>query len=105
MTATRPLAVIILAAGQGTRMKSAKHKVLHPVAGRPMLLHLLASVAELRPERQVVVVGAGREQVEAAVAEAEARPVLEVARVGDNMFFSGTPLRRMTRLPGSLATY
>ncbi|WP_441339489.1 bifunctional UDP-N-acetylglucosamine diphosphorylase/glucosamine-1-phosphate N-acetyltransferase GlmU [Novosphingobium sp. Chol11] len=49
-------------------MKSAKHKVLHPVAGRPMLLHLLASVAELRPERQVVVVGAGREQVEAAVA-------------------------------------
>ncbi len=68
MTATRPLAVIILAAGQGTRMKSAKHKVLHPVAGRPMLLHLLASVAELQPERQVVVVGAGREQVEAAVA-------------------------------------
>ncbi|HKY81320.1 MAG TPA: bifunctional UDP-N-acetylglucosamine diphosphorylase/glucosamine-1-phosphate N-acetyltransferase GlmU [Sphingobium sp.] len=68
MTASRPLAVIILAAGQGTRMKSLKHKVLHPVAGRPMLLHLLASVAELRPERQVVVVGAGREQVEQAVA-------------------------------------
>jgi len=67
VTATRPLAVIILAAGQGTRMKSAKHKVLHPVAGRPMLLHLLSSVAELKPERQVVVVGAGREQVEAAV--------------------------------------
>ncbi|KFL45122.1 UDP-N-acetylglucosamine pyrophosphorylase [Sphingobium sp. ba1] len=68
MTAARPLAVIILAAGQGTRMKSALHKVLHPVAGRPMLLHLLASVAALEPERQVVVVGAGREQVEAAVA-------------------------------------
>jgi bifunctional UDP-N-acetylglucosamine pyrophosphorylase/glucosamine-1-phosphate N-acetyltransferase len=67
VTATRPLAVIILAAGQGTRMKSAKHKVLHPVAGRPMLLHLLSSIAELKPERQVVVVGAGREQVEAAV--------------------------------------
>lgn len=64
---TRPLAVIILAAGQGTRMKSALHKVLHPVAGRPMLLHLLASTAQLAPERQVVVVGAGREQVEAAV--------------------------------------
>lgn len=67
VTAT-PLAVIILAAGQGTRMKSSLHKVLHPVAGRPMLLHLLASVEELRPERQVVVVGAGREQVEKAVA-------------------------------------
>jgi bifunctional UDP-N-acetylglucosamine pyrophosphorylase/glucosamine-1-phosphate N-acetyltransferase len=67
VTATRPLAVIILAAGQGTRMKSATHKVLHPVAGRPMLHHLLASVAELAPQRQVVVVGAGREQVENAV--------------------------------------
>ncbi len=65
---TRPIAAIILAAGQGTRMKSAKHKVLHPVAGRPMLLHLLASLSDLKPERQVVVVGAGREQVEAAVA-------------------------------------
>ncbi|MHA6766934.1 bifunctional UDP-N-acetylglucosamine diphosphorylase/glucosamine-1-phosphate N-acetyltransferase GlmU [Sphingobium ummariense] len=49
-------------------MKSARHKVLHPIAGRPMLLHLLASVAELAPERKVVVVGAGRDQVEAAVA-------------------------------------
>ena len=68
MTASRPIAVIILAAGQGTRMKSAMHKVLHPVAGRPMLLHLLASVAGLKPARQVVVVGSGREQVEAAVA-------------------------------------
>lgn len=67
MTALRPLAVIILAAGQGTRMKSATHKVLHPIAGRPMLLHLLASVAMLEPERQVVVVGAGRDQVERAV--------------------------------------
>lgn len=68
VTASRPLAVIILAAGQGTRMKSSKHKVLHPVAGRPMLLHLLATIADLQPERQVVVVGAGREQVEKAVA-------------------------------------
>lgn len=65
---TRPVAAIILAAGQGTRMKSKLHKVLHPIAGRPMLLHLIASLAELTPERQVVVVGAGREQVEAAVA-------------------------------------
>lgn len=63
-----PLAVIVLAAGQGTRMKSSLHKVLHPIAGRPMLLHLLASVGELAPARQVVVVGAGRAQVEQAVA-------------------------------------
>lgn len=66
--ATRPVAVVILAAGQGTRMKSDLHKVLHPVAGRPMLLHLLASVEALAPERIVVVAGARREQVAAAVA-------------------------------------
>lgn len=64
----RPVAAVILAAGKGTRMKSAMHKVLHPIAGRAMLLHLLDSLEALSPERTVVVVGAGREQVEAAVA-------------------------------------
>jgi bifunctional UDP-N-acetylglucosamine pyrophosphorylase/glucosamine-1-phosphate N-acetyltransferase len=66
---THPFAAIILAAGKGTRMKSELHKVLHPIAGRAMLEHLMASVAELRPERLAVVVGAGREQIEAAVGE------------------------------------
>ncbi|MCB2087516.1 MAG: bifunctional UDP-N-acetylglucosamine diphosphorylase/glucosamine-1-phosphate N-acetyltransferase GlmU [Sphingomonadaceae bacterium] len=61
------IAAIILAAGKGTRMKSDLHKVLHPIAGRAMLDHLMASVAELEPARQVVVVGSGREQIEAAV--------------------------------------
>ncbi|MBW8783903.1 MAG: NTP transferase domain-containing protein, partial [Novosphingobium sp.] len=65
MTAdTPPLAIVILAAGKGTRMKSDLHKVLHPIAGRPMLEHLLASTAELAPERQIVVAGHGREQLE-----------------------------------------
>jgi bifunctional UDP-N-acetylglucosamine pyrophosphorylase/glucosamine-1-phosphate N-acetyltransferase len=68
VSAKRPLAAIILAAGQGTRMKSQRHKVLHPIAGKPMLLHLLDSMAALAPAISVVVVGAGREQVEAAVA-------------------------------------
>ena len=63
------LAVVILAAGKGTRMKSDLHKVLHPIAGRPMLLHLMASVAELAPAHQVVVVGSGREQLEAVVGD------------------------------------
>lgn len=63
-----PLAIIILAAGQGTRMKSARHKVLHPIAGQPMLQHLLASAQALSPKRTVLVVGSGRDQVEAAVA-------------------------------------
>ena len=60
---TPPFAALILAAGQGTRMKSATHKVLHPVAGRPMLAHLLATVETLGAARTVVVLGAGREQV------------------------------------------
>lgn len=63
-----PLAVIVLAAGKGTRMKSDLHKVLHPIAGRAMIDHLLASVAGLAPERQVVVAGHGKEQLEAALA-------------------------------------
>jgi bifunctional UDP-N-acetylglucosamine pyrophosphorylase/glucosamine-1-phosphate N-acetyltransferase len=63
-----PLAIVILAAGKGTRMKSNLHKVLHPLAGKPMLMHLIDTARTLSPERTVVVVGAGREQVEAAVA-------------------------------------
>ena len=62
-----PLAIIVLAAGKGTRMKSDLHKVLHPIAGRPMLDHLLESAGELAPERQVVVAGHGRDQLEAAL--------------------------------------
>jgi len=59
--------VVILAAGQGTRMRSDTHKVLHPIAGKPMLLHLLATVEAMGAERRVVVVGKGREQLEAAL--------------------------------------
>jgi len=66
-TSPHPFAAIVLAAGKGTRMKSDKHKVLHPIAGRAMLDHLMASIAELGPDRTAVVVGAGREQIEKAV--------------------------------------
>ena len=64
----RPIAAIVLAAGKGTRMKSDTHKVLHPIAGRPMLMHLMASVDALSPAKKVVVVGSGKEQLEAALA-------------------------------------
>ncbi|MCY7279698.1 MAG: bifunctional UDP-N-acetylglucosamine diphosphorylase/glucosamine-1-phosphate N-acetyltransferase GlmU [Sphingomonas bacterium] len=61
-------AVIVLAAGQGTRMRSDTHKVLHPIAGKPMLLHLLDTVEAMGAAKVVVVVGKGREQIEAAIA-------------------------------------
>jgi len=78
----RPLATIILAAGQGTRMKSATHKVLHPIAGRPMLLHLIASIETLQPEKKILVVGAGRDQVEAAVEGHDVRIVVQDQQLG-----------------------
>ena len=66
---TPPLAAIILAAGKGTRMQSDLHKVLHPIAGQPMLMHLMASVDALAPAHQVVIVGAGRDQLAAALGD------------------------------------
>ncbi|MEP6786143.1 MAG: bifunctional UDP-N-acetylglucosamine diphosphorylase/glucosamine-1-phosphate N-acetyltransferase GlmU [Sphingomonadales bacterium] len=78
----RQVAVIVLAAGQGTRMKSDVHKVLHPIAGRPMLLHLLASAAALNPARTIVVAGARREQIEAAVAPLGIEVVLQADQLG-----------------------
>jgi len=67
MSDQRRFAVVILAAGQGTRMRSDTHKVLHPIASRPLLLHLLERVDALGAEKRVVVVGKGRDQVEIAV--------------------------------------
>src|SRR5512137_3216071 len=61
-------AVVILAAGQGKRMRSAAPKVLHRVAGRPLIAFPLSLARSLGARRIVVVVGHGREAVEAAVA-------------------------------------
>ena len=61
------LAIVILAAGQGTRMKSALPKVLHPVAGRPMVAWAVKVARELDARKVVVVTGHGAEQVEAAL--------------------------------------
>ncbi len=78
----RPVAAIILAAGMGTRMKSDLHKVLHPLAGRPMLAHLLASVEALSPEHVVVVVGAGRDQVAPLVEGEGGKVVVQEPQLG-----------------------
>ena len=79
---TNPIAAIILAAGKGTRMKSDLHKVLHPIAGRPMLMHLLDSFASLSPARQVVVAGDKREQLEAALAGLDVEIVVQDPQLG-----------------------
>lgn len=78
----RDFAVIVLAAGQGTRMKSDLHKVLHRIAGKPMLLHLLDTVAAMQPARTVVVLGKGREQVEAALAGRDAAIAVQAEQLG-----------------------
>lgn len=61
----RPLLVVVLAAGQGTRMKSAHPKVLHKVGGRSMLGHVLALAKQLQPEAVAVVIGPGMDDVRA----------------------------------------
>jgi len=61
--------VVILAAGEGTRMKSSTPKVLHSIAGRSLVGHVLSAVSALSPKQVRVVVGAGREQVEAHLSE------------------------------------
>ena len=64
-------AAIILAAGSGTRMKSAMPKVMHPIAGQPMIAHLLDALQPLTPAATVVVIGLQMDAVARAVAPAE----------------------------------
>src|SRR3954449_6006067 len=82
MSDQRRFAVVILAAGQGTRMRSDTHKVLHPIASRPLLLHLLDRVDALGAEKRVVVVGKGREQVEKAIAGRDVNIAIQAEQKG-----------------------
>src|SRR5260370_8356374 len=71
------LAVLILAAGKGTRLKSSLAKVLHRAGGRPLVEHVVAACAPLKPRKTVVVVGHQAEQVSAVVEPLEAEAVLQ----------------------------
>ncbi|AZM46452.1 bifunctional UDP-N-acetylglucosamine diphosphorylase/glucosamine-1-phosphate N-acetyltransferase GlmU [Streptomyces sp. WAC 06738] len=84
MTANRPAAVVVLAAGEGTRMKSATPKVLHRICGRSLVGHVVAAAGELDPEHLVVVVGHGREAVTAHLGEIapQARAVVQQEQNG-----------------------
>ncbi|HKQ00938.1 MAG TPA: bifunctional UDP-N-acetylglucosamine diphosphorylase/glucosamine-1-phosphate N-acetyltransferase GlmU [Actinomycetes bacterium] len=119
------LTVVVLAAGEGKRFRSALPKPLHPVAGRPLLWHVLAAAAPLKADRTVVVVGNGADQVTEAVdgfdlgpvsfavqaaqrgtgdALATAVPLLE--RDGDVLVLSGdTPLVTAELLEGLLEAH
>jgi bifunctional UDP-N-acetylglucosamine pyrophosphorylase/glucosamine-1-phosphate N-acetyltransferase len=82
VTSTRT--VVILAAGEGKRMKSSVPKVLHPLLGRTLVGHVLAAAAPLGAGRTLVVVGHGADQVEAHLAEIDpaATPVLQARQNG-----------------------
>jgi bifunctional UDP-N-acetylglucosamine pyrophosphorylase/glucosamine-1-phosphate N-acetyltransferase len=78
VSVNRPAAVIVLAAGEGTRMKSKLPKVLHELNGRSMLGHVLAAARELDPQHTVVVVGHAREQVRSHLEEIAPRAATAV---------------------------
>ena len=63
---TEPLSVVVLAAGKGTRMRNSLPKVLHPLAGLPILGHVLRTAEALQPQRIVLVLGPGMDDVAAA---------------------------------------
>ncbi|HEX3537737.1 MAG TPA: bifunctional UDP-N-acetylglucosamine diphosphorylase/glucosamine-1-phosphate N-acetyltransferase GlmU [Stellaceae bacterium] len=115
-----PFAAIILAAGEGTRMRSARPKVLHELAGRPMIRHLIEALRPLAPTETVVVLGRGMEAVARAVAPAKAviqdpprgtgdavRAALEALPLGSIrdvlVLYGDTPLLRRERLEELLA--
>jgi bifunctional UDP-N-acetylglucosamine pyrophosphorylase / glucosamine-1-phosphate N-acetyltransferase len=84
VTRSGPAAVIVLAAGEGTRMKSSTPKVLHEVCGQTMLGHVLAAARELRPAALIVVVGDADGPVARYLSRyaSDARPVVQARRGG-----------------------
>ena len=95
----RPVAVMVLAAGEGTRMKSRIPKVLHPLCGRSMLGHVLAAAGELDPHRIVVVTGHGRDEVSA---EATRYVPDAVSVVQDRQAGTGHAVRMVIEALGSM---
>ena len=77
-------ALIVLAAGQGTRMKSDLPKVLHEIAHAPLVVHALNAGATLQPERTIVVAGHGADAVRATLADAcpDAQVVVQDQQLG-----------------------
>jgi bifunctional UDP-N-acetylglucosamine pyrophosphorylase/glucosamine-1-phosphate N-acetyltransferase len=83
VTQSRPAAVVVLAAGSGTRMKSKLMKVLHPVCGRSMIGHVVTAALAVEPQHLVAVVGNGRDQVGPHVRELAPEALLAVQETQD----------------------
>ncbi|WP_327089319.1 bifunctional UDP-N-acetylglucosamine diphosphorylase/glucosamine-1-phosphate N-acetyltransferase GlmU [Nonomuraea sp. NBC_01738] len=100
MSVPRPAAVIVLAAGEGTRMKSQTPKVLHEVCGRALVDHMLAAARDLGPERLIVVIGHAREKVGAHLAESspDAKAVVQSEQRG-----TGHAVRTVLEEVGTIA--
>jgi bifunctional UDP-N-acetylglucosamine pyrophosphorylase/glucosamine-1-phosphate N-acetyltransferase len=97
---TSPAAVVILAAGEGTRMKSRTPKVLHTLSGRSLLGHAIAAAGDLAPQRLVVVVGHAREAV--AAAARAAAPQADIV-VQDQQLGTGHAVRMVIESVGALS--
>jgi bifunctional UDP-N-acetylglucosamine pyrophosphorylase/glucosamine-1-phosphate N-acetyltransferase len=93
-----PVAVVVLAAGKGERMRSARPKPLHAVAGAPMLAHVLAAAQTLAPERLAVVVGHGGAEV-AAAAE-RLRPGVAIVEQAERLGTGHAARLALEALPG-----
>ena len=100
-TASPVAAVIVLAAGAGTRMKSSTPKVLHELAGRPLLWHALRAAGGLAPTDLVAVVGHGRDEVGAFLAAATDLPKVQVA-VQDEQLGTGHAVSCALTVTGQL---
>ncbi|GAA3126512.1 bifunctional UDP-N-acetylglucosamine diphosphorylase/glucosamine-1-phosphate N-acetyltransferase GlmU [Planomonospora alba] len=125
MSVPRPAAVIVLAAGEGTRMKSRTPKILHELCGRALVDHMLTAARGLEPERLIVVIGHERERVQAhlAVTAPDARTVVQAEQRGTGhavrtvleavgtvngtvlVTYGDTPLLRAGTLAGLLARH
>jgi bifunctional UDP-N-acetylglucosamine pyrophosphorylase/glucosamine-1-phosphate N-acetyltransferase len=91
---------VVLAAGEGTRMKSRTPKVLHTLAGRSLLGHAIAAASDLAPERLVVVVGHAREQVSAAAIAAAPHAAIVVQ---DQQLGTGHAVRMVIEAVGAMS--
>ncbi|HEX9549210.1 MAG TPA: NTP transferase domain-containing protein, partial [Acidimicrobiales bacterium] len=94
--------VVVLAAGKGVRMNSRVPKVLHPVAGRPMLLWSMAAARELNPERTLVVTNPAHDGVQAAL-NGEGQTVSQSQQLGTGHALAQVSARHRT--PGPVVVF